>query len=306
MNGENYHDLSDPETGKMYRVYEDTGEVAEMIDVTVPAGSIIYTPKQIEAYKKRKAEESRRALKKIANNPLGKFYFVPTHEQFTGVSPLSVTRLIYLSTFIRFESNQLMLTERTPMQRKDLAGVLGVSKATISRFMDEVCPTYIAEDSNGLVFTNGSVFKRGSIPRKQFCQYQKFYIDGIRRLYTETGKNLHKHLGYIFKLLPFINIEYNLVCNPGSVMETDLKQVQLISIAEFCQWIGYDVTHLNKLVAAYSAICFMVDGKLERFCTLSYDGVNKASAYIFINPHILYNGSNYRAVEVLGAFCKVR
>lgn len=289
----------------MYRVDEKTGETIELVWIKVERGSITIPLRQIEANRKRKHEEGKQAQKRITNSPLGKFYFIPMHEQFSDVSPIAVTRLIYLNTFIGYDGNRLMLTERTPMQRKDLAEVLGVSKATITRFMDEVSPTYIIEDSEGLLFTNGNVFKRGSLPRKQYCQYQKFYIDGIRRLYVETKKSFHKQLGYIFKLLPFINVEYNLVCNPASVMETNLEKIQLISIAEFCRWIGHDVTHLNKLVAVYSSIHLMIDGKPERFCALSYDGVNKANAKIFINPRIMYNGSDYNKVAVLGAFCKV-
>ena len=289
----------------MYRVDEETGEARELVWIKAERGSITIPLSQIEANRKRKQEEAERDLKRTTNSPLGKFYSIPMHEQFPGVSPMSVTRLIYLNTFVSYDGNRLMLTERTPMRRKDLAEVLGMSEATITRFMNEVSPAYITEDSEGLLFTNGNVFKRGSLPRKQYCQYQKFYIDGIRQLYAGTKKSFHKQLGNIFKLLPFINVEYNLVCNPASVMETDLEQVQLISIAEFCGWIGHDVAHLNKLVAAYSSIQFVIDGKPERFCTLSYDGVNKANAKIFINPRIMYNGSDYNKVAVLGAFCKV-
>lgn len=299
-----YHDFQDPETGIWYREHEDTGEIVELRDIRIEAGSTVHSPRQMEAYRKKKEEERKRVLKQAANNPLGRFYFVPTYEQFIGVSPISVTRLIYLNTFISYEGNRLMLTERTPMQRKDLARVLGVSNATVSRFMNEVCPAYITEDTEGLLFTNGGVFKRGALPRKQYCQYQKFYIDGVRRLYAGIDKAYHKQLGYIFKLLPFVNIEYNLVCNPASIMETDLEQIQLISVAEFCEWIGFDVAHLNKLVAAYSAIRFEVEGKRERFCALSYDGVNKANARIFVNPRVMYNGSDYNKVAVLGAFCR--
>lgn len=65
-----------------------------------------------------------------------------------------------------------------------------------------------------------------------------------------------------------------------------------------------DVLHINKLLAIYRDVRFDADGRQERFCAIAYDGINKAGAKICINPHILYCGSNYKQVEILGAFCK--
>lgn len=196
-----------------------------------------------------------------------------------------------------------MLSERTPMKRKDLCEVLHLSKSTVWRFLQEVCPAYIYEQDSGLIFSNSIIFKRGKIkPTQEYIRYQKFYINGIRRLYEATERSNHRQLGYLFKLLPFINIEYNLLCyNP---LETDIEKLELISIADFCNMIGYDIAHLNKLLFIYRNILFDVGGRRERFCAITYDGVNRNNAKICINPHILYSGSDYNKVEILGAFYK--
>ncbi len=299
-----YDNFRDSETGDVLTVERSTGEVLKTVNVDIPIGSIYYTPEQQKAYKKRKERERKNEQIRRVNSPLGKFFFVPSDEQFKGIAPETVTRLIYLSTFMDYENNRLMVSKRISMKRKDLVTVLNVSKATVSRFWKEISPTYIVESANGLLFTNKDVFKRGRIQNRKFLQYQKFYINGVRKLYEATETKNHKRLGCLFKLLPFINIEFNLLCYPKYIMETDLEKIELISIYEFCRWIDFDVKHLNDLVSAYRNICFDVNGRCERFCVLSYDGVNKRNAKICINPHILYNGSDYTKVEVLGAFCR--
>lgn len=283
-------------------VRRSTGEITQAVQCCLPVGTISYTPESQEIYRERQEREQRSELRRLINNPLGNFYFVPISEQFSNIAPETVTRLIYLNTFIGYD-NRLMLTERTPMKRKDLEGVLSLSKSTVWRFWQEVCPTYIKEQDNGLMFSNNIIFKRGKIKHtKEYIRYQKFYIKGIRRLYKTTERNNHRQLGYLFKLLPFINIEYNLLCyNP---LETDIEKLELISIADFCKMIGYDIAHLSKLLYIYRNILFDIDGRRERFCAITYDGVNKSNAKICINPHILYSGSDYNKVEILGAFYK--
>lgn len=280
---------------------KNTGEVLETDIVCAPKGSYYCTPEQQKAYRQRKQNEQESYFRRKNNEPLGAFFFIPVEECFNDISPETVTRLIYLNTFTKYNSNSLMLTQRTPMRYKDLASVMNVSKSTVTRFWNEAYPHYLTMQGDNLIFTNKDIFKKGFLKRKkEYTDYQKFYIDGIRKLYNSTSKSNHKHLGYLFKLLPYINLEYNLVChNPK---EKILDNVELMSMKEFCNQIKYDVTHLDRLLYIYRNIYFEVNGHKERFCTMIYDGIEKQNAKIFINPHILYCGSNYEQVKILGAF----
>ena len=280
---------------------KNTGEVLETDTVCAPKGSYYCTPEQQKAYRQRKQNEQESYFRRKNNEPLGAFFFIPIEECFNDISPETVTRLIYLNTFTKYNSNSLMLTQRTPMRYKDLASVMNVSKSTVTRFWNEAYPHYLTMQGDSLIFTNKDIFKKGFLKhKKEYTDYQKFYIDGIRKLYNSTSKSNHKHLGYLFKLLPYINLEYNLVChNPK---EKILDDVELMSMKEFCNQIKYDVTHLDRLLYIYRNIYFEVNGHKERFCTMIYDGIEKQNAKIFINPHILYCGSNYEQVKILGAF----
>lgn len=299
-----YEYYTDTTTGQLMAVQRSTGEIRGAVNTNLPEGSKVYTPESQEAYRKWKERENRRQIRRLQSEELGKFIFVLSDERFERIAPETVTRLIYLNTFLWWNDNRLMLSQRTQMQRKDLARVLMVSNATVSRFWKEVSPQYIIEAEDGLVFTNEYIFKRGRLKQKnEYSQYQKIYIDGVRKLYETTDKRNHRQLGYLFKLLPFINVEFNLLCfNP---LETELEKVELLSVSEFCMLIGFDVKHFNKLFSIYRDVCFNVNGRQERFCAITYDGINKSDAKICINPHILYSGSDYNRVEILGAFCRV-
>jgi hypothetical protein len=132
-------------------------------------------------------------------------------------------------------------------------------------------------------------------------RYQQFYRRAVRQLYHATPVSKHGHLGQIFQILPFVNIEYNIVCrNP---METKLDKVKPLTLDEFCALVGYDPTQRGRLLRDYDAIRFDVDGRAERFCSFVTSGADLTTARIFVNPHILYHGRHPQQVQILGKFC---
>lgn len=284
---------------KLLEVNPETGEIGRTFR-PVENGSIIYTPEQQEAYRKRKEIEKEKRLRRDAQDELGYFYFVKSNMTFSDLIPETATKLVYLNTYLDY-NNRLMLSERRQMQKKDLEDVLKISPATMKRFWKSVSPKYIINTKDGLMSSCPDII-RGDLPKVEaFQAYQKFYLDGIRKLYAEADNKHHKHLGYVFQLLPYVNIEYNILCfNP---FEKNLTDIRPMSVKDFCQQIGYDNSHLNRLLSLYGKIRFDVDGKPQQFCAFSYDGLHREEMLIFVNPHIFYGGSDFRKVEVLGKFC---
>lgn len=198
----------------------------------------------------------------------------------------------------------LMKNHKTKMKKSDLVSILGLSDATTFRFWKEVNGKYIYEDSDGyLKLSSTDIFQKGKLKHyDENSFYQRFYIDAIQNLYKKTDTSKHKHLGYVFKMLPFVNIEYNTLCdNP---FENELEKINPITFTEFCVNIGYDSNQSKRLIKIYSEIKFDVDNRKELFCSFVSDGVNNGNQKIFVNPHVLYGGSDYKKVKVLGIFCR--
>lgn len=297
------YDLITDNNGEIKWFQHSTGEIVDGRVIFVPEGSKLYTPESQEAYENFKQQEAKRKMRRQQKTDLGNsYYFVCRDEKFIDLKPAIVARLIYLATFLAIDSNKLMLNRNTPMKRKNLTAVLHVAKSTVSVLMKEAS-AYIVEDKNGeLSFADNSVFVRGHINQKRKFRksYQRFFISGVRTLYESTTN--HKHLGYVFKLLSFINIEYNVLC--FNSLETEKDKIEAMSIAEFCNMIGLDISHLGRLMRIYSNLQFKVNNKLERFCSFVSENFDRTNSKMYINPHILYSGSDYKKVELLGGFCQ--
>lgn len=272
-------------------VHFPSGEIVAELE----PGFSITTQEEKERCVKAKQERLKHEATRYRSNGR-KYYFVKSDSKFDGISPAMVTRLIYLSTYAGYGNNVLMITAKTKMKRTDLPDVLGLSQRHTANFWNEVSPQYVSEDEDGYLVLNGDVFKRGRLKRKQSIPYQQFYIGGVRKLYEATNGKYHKQLGYLFSMLPFISVEYNLIChNP---YEKDMDKVNPMSIAEFCDEIGYNKSNIGRLKRIYNTVRFDVEGRQERFCTMIYNGLDENSAKICINPNVLYAGTNKGCIEV--------
>lgn len=301
---EGYKYICDSDTGEQFAIDRETGEVLKSVSLEVPEGTSYITPQQRRENEQKKKEQMRKRLsRKATDDALGRFYFCGIYEEFNDLSPETLAKLIYLCTFLEYDGNRLMKTERTQMKKSDLSEVLKVSRPTATQFFKDVSPKYISCYEDGYLFCNKNIIFRGKVPKsRKGDSLQKLRINGIRTLYQSTDKRYHKYLGYMFSLLEYVNIEYNVLCyNP---MEKDADKIILMSISEFCKKIRYDIKHISDLKYIYSKITIDVDGKEERFCGFAYDGIKSNNAKICINPRVLYCGDDYTKVEVLGLLCK--
>lgn len=280
-------------------VSQETGELKDTVTFIVERGSYVVTLEQQKQRKQAQAEREKRAIERGGKRK-EKFVFVDANIDFNGVRPATVTKLIYLSTYAGYKKNgdagNPLIRKGVHLKKKDIAGVLGVCDSCTVNFLKEVSPTYVYEDSEGHLYLNSQFFVRGCLKKKNFKLYQQIYNNGVRKLYEASNGKNHKPLGYVFMMIPFINIEHNILCwNPE---ETDITKVNPMTPGEFCTAVGYGQSNTSRLMKIYSSILFNVNGKKEHFCKLICDWNNQSNAKICINPAVIYAGSAYNRVEI--------
>lgn len=296
-----YDYCNDPATGKTVAVNRRTGEIHDTQTVTVPCGSKVITPEDQERRQNYFNLQAERELRKRANAPLGHFLFM-SGAGFNEISSASVARLIMLCTYSRYD-DALFIGRSKPMTRAEAQQILNLEYTSFNKFMKEVVPRFLIEKDGALYLANHQTFFRGKKDKKNHDQYWKAYLLSVRRLYNSTDVRQHKALGRVFQLLPFVNIEFNVLAY--DIEETDLDAVKPMTLFEICKELGVDWSHVNRLLSLYRSLTFTVGDHQERLVSVVSDGIDRRNARIFVNPRIIYSGSDYRKVEILGAFCKI-
>lgn len=279
----------------------DTGEVVETVLVREPIGTISYTPAQQREYKECKEKELVAMLRRTSNK---KFALINAQYHYKDISPQSAVRLMFLSTFLGYNSNILKKTQKLMLKKEDLPYILNLSQTTFYKFWNEIYGKYLIENKDGFLVLSSNYFRRGKIPKKQFgLEWQVLFVNSMQELYIKTPNVSHRYLGYAFQMLPFLNKEYNILChNPE---EEILENIQPMTLNEFCLECGYNSAEQRaRLLKKYAQLSFEIDGHWEPFCSFVSRLNDIGDARIYINPNILYKGTHWNEVKILGQFYK--
>lgn len=221
------------------------------------------------------------------------------------MKPAAVSRIIYLSTFIDYEG-KLINNNGKLMTKQDIMKQMNLKKQSFFDFFKEITENKVVIDKNNYYEINKEYFYKGTINPlnlKDGSIVTRIYISAVRELYLKASTSSHKHMGYIFKLIPYINREYNVVCsNP---FETDVKKIKPLTLNEVCDILHYDKNNAKRLIAEFSSSKFQIKDS-DKFKGLlmyiSTCGVFDGNTYMVVNPQIYYGGKNIENIAILGIF----
>lgn len=236
------------------------------------------------------------------------YFYRINEETFPNLSPTYLVRLIYLATYINYD-NILRKTLKSFITEKDFPKLLDISEKESKRFITILKRENIllndVKENQPVLRLNHDLFSKGKLSRTLISNlyenniaYTRLYADGIRKIYQQTVPSKRKHLGYIFKLLPYTHKQYNIVCyNPG---ERNKENIQAIPSNDICKLLGYEISHKSRLFKDLLKIGFnsnSITYSIIQYLTYSSD--DNIKSMLIINPSIYYAGNEWNKVEVL-------
>lgn len=265
----------------------DTGSIE-------PFFGVVYTKDQLDAYHKLKEQQKCRAK----GEEFIWILFRYGEQLFPTVDKASLIRLIFLATFIdkNKDAEENRLTDnrgKTFFTKKDVKQVLKLSPTCFDGFWHEmVSAKIITLNNSGEVILNDELFQYGRI--KELNENRmRLFCGAVRRLYVRCQPRQHKLLGYIFKMIPFVSKEYNIVClNPE---ESDVNMVRPMTLECFCKYMEYDTSHAKRLLQDILSV--KIDG--QQLVKYVSDGKLNTS-YLVVNPRAYYAG--YHTAELAALF----
>lgn len=275
---------------------KNTGEIIDGITILTPEDKLLQ--RQMINLKKQKE------INWISSGEEN-FIFHLFNKHFDDLSSQSIVRLIYIATYIDYSNNILCYDNKVLLTKKDIKKLMLLSDSVFKRWFNEMInKKYIIQKENNFYITD-KYFRKGQLNKNlsdyKNSRYTRIYINAVRKLYLTTKSTSHSVLGYIFQLIPFVNLQWNIVCN--NPLEPDKDLINPLTIGEFCDIIGYDKKNAKRLIKIIASIKFEWKNKIQRFCSYIYDS-DITNMMMFINPNIFYSGDNFSEVEVLGVFFK--
>lgn len=172
-------------------------------------------------------------------------YYAPLEVNFSNIINPTVARLVYLATYIN-KDNYIAFDNGRIMTRQNIQEVLKLDNRTFMRFLKEArANNYLLEDDVGFRLPLDK-FGKGTMTKDKNQVAAKLFIHSVRFLYENATVSSHKMLGYLYVIVPYINLTYNVLCeNP---LETDKDKVRKMTVETLCEKLGLDVSHSGRFV----------------------------------------------------------
>lgn len=222
-----------------------------------------------------------------------------------GISSPNITRLIYLSTFLDYDTNYLVKYigqggKKVKMLKKDIYDELGktrgpIGERTIRAFMKEVKEIgLLIEFEDGTYKLDDKYFSKGkNCGKNKFKEgeYTRIFKNTTRELYRGCRTSEHKTLGYLYRMIPKLEYDWNKI-----VVDSKDKSSKGLNIKEIAKFLGIKDSQQNISKLKSSLIKFEIYDTpvFGRIRTESKRG--KADFFV-INPQVVYRGNNYENVK---------
>lgn len=200
-------------------------------------------------------------------------------------------KFIFLCTYIS-KNNVLKLGDNnTYITKKNMRELLPVSKNIFFKFYKKVMESglLILKDKHYYIDKKYST-KQQSKTNKKSTNYTRLYKKQIRELLI--NEKFTRALSNIFKMLPYINYTYNILCeNPEC---DDINLINPLKAPEICKKIKYD--HSNPMRLINKLMSYKINNEQILIFT-EIPTINK-KCYI-INPKLVYKKANLQVFEKL-------
>ena len=281
--------VQDLETGKVRHVPENG-------NVTTKTPQEVRSDRQ-QAFLNKK--ENQKIFNKMVNDRMGNFYF---YFYNSGLQALDVkesikTRFLYLATYSGYakDGGYICHDNGKKMKRKDVQELLGLSTKHCQTTINELVKCGLLFEDGEYLQVNTTVAHKGELKAtKKKCDYTRVFLNGVRNLYKNCTATQHKQLYYLFRLLPYVNLKFNAICqNPTEEIAEDVIALRL---NEICELVGVDKTNMSRWKRDMY--------KLEIFGCPVIKGIEgKYGMWFKVNPRVMYGGTEGHMEELDKLLC---
>ena len=272
-----------------FEIYDGDGEIYCVIDKGDKQRLKIESPKRWSVQRKENPDFGDFTWFRYANE----------RNDLDGLDDSDVARLMVLATKTDYYKTIVFGKEdgRYIYARWDTIGdILNICDSESWNFRKATDGRFIKEDKDGNLILVAKCFKRGRLSgswvasaHERNGSLTRMYAPGVMALYRATSGHQKSLLCYMYKLLPYVSVEHNILCwNPK---ETDINNVNPLSVEDVCDLVGYSKTNARRFKKILTGPEFSIRKRTEH--AFVYIGYGKER--FCLNPHIFFAGSKESA-----------
>ena len=227
----------------------ETGEVVADYNISESDGLRVVSNKTSKAHVKRK--DTKDLLVKYGDYiHLRYIYQTPIFQELVKEvghtkANTHIIRLIKLASLLTW-NNTLYDSNRNRVKKSSLGKIWGITnRAEIKGTYDILTKYNYIYMEGDYIMINKDVISKGTIEADKDNTYTRIFIATIQELYDNSDKKKQKQIAHLFKILPYIHFEYNILCwNPT---ELDTEKIELMTWKDLASICGVSPNNVKKL-----------------------------------------------------------
>ena len=270
----------------------DTGEVFD-VDQIVEVKDIIEVN---NTYK------SIRGTNDYINENLGYyFHLLYSNVLSLNLEPQYLIRFLKLCCYTDYKNK--LVTGRTrgkKIKANELEKILNLSRNETSKTKTYLINQGLIKiDDDKTIEVNNDYVKRGQLKGNLIdMDVIRVFNNGFNRLYDGAKARQHKKLVTFIKILPYLNINYNIICtNP---MEKDISLIKPLSWTKLGRLIGLSEANIKRFRKEIWNL------KIEEKVVIGEFSTFSCGKSIVINPEVYYKGNNIEDLKGLVNLFKIK
>lgn len=219
-------------------------------------------------------------------------------NKFGKIKTANISRLIYLSTYLDYNSNKEGMLVRygqfreiVPLKRQDIFKMLKLGESAFNDFLSDVKNNNILYVCDGKYYLNTSYFNKGNCNFDN-NEYTRIYINTTRNLYENSSARSHKQLSYVFQLIPKLHKETNIILYDPSVI--NISNENKMSLIDICEFLGVSHNKGNgkKMLNGLLKFKVKIDNTYRYlFKYITVAGHECKRDYFVVNPNVIWSGN---------------
>lgn len=270
--------------------FKTTGYINKNTGEYFDANTMIEVTNIIEI---KKTYKSIKGTNNYINENLG-YYFHLLYGDILklDLEPQMLIRFLKLCSYSNYEN--ILVTGETKSQRKinekELEIILNLKNKEARNTKKYLLENNLISIEKDFIKINNRFIQRGKLKGDiKNMEITRIFNKGIQELYDNVKPTQHRKLAIFIKILPYINIKYNIICdNP---LESDIEKIKPISWTELGRKINLSEIMTKRLRSELWNL------KINNLICIGEFSTFLCGKSIVINPCIYYKGNNIENLE---------
>ena len=258
----------------------ETGEIFPNIVRLVTADQQETINYRNEHYRKQ------RELYNMIEKEYGNFFFYKYPELITELhnEPATAFRFLYVCTCADDNGYIYAWENKYCEKNNDFIYVFKTPQSTSYKFLRELMDADLIIQTKDKRYRITPDIYSTHINDTDF-QHNCFRVfnNAIKQLYNNSASREHSSMGELFRLVPYLNINYNILCY--NIEETDMDNIEPLSRGDIYNILRPGSDYGRKIVKNFDKFVIKNQPVFGSFNAIQEE-------HYFINPRVLYGGNN--------------